>query len=230
MSIAIPFLLIEFLTLLIILTKIKEIIFSGGQFMRITKTAVIQAAADIADDKGLNNVSLKVVAEKLHIRTPSLYNHINNLDDLLLEVAHAGMRTMNQRMIQAAIGKSGDAAMHAVAIEYLNYMIEHCGVYETIQWATWHGTNETAAIFSDYTNLLKTLILSYNFETQKVPEILNLLMGFFHGYTTLQLRYAFSDAEKVRNELHENLDTVLAGIHQKYDHTISAALDSQPKE
>ena len=52
--------------------------------MRVTKTAVIQAASDIADEKGLNNVSLKVVAERLNIRTPSLYNHIENLDDLLL--------------------------------------------------------------------------------------------------------------------------------------------------
>lgn len=100
--------------------------------MRVTKTAVIQAASDIADEKGLNNVSLKVVAERLNIRTPSLYNHIENLDDLLREVAHNGMRTINQRMTQAAIGKSGDTAIKAIAIEYLNYMIsgkckiEHC--------------------------------------------------------------------------------------------------------
>ena len=71
--------------------------------MRVTKTAVIQAASDIADEKGLNNVSLKVVAERLNIRTPSLYNHIENLDDLLREVAHNGMRTMNQRMALSLI-------------------------------------------------------------------------------------------------------------------------------
>lgn len=185
--------------------------------MRVTKTAVIQAASDIADEKGLNNVSLKVVAERLNIRTPSLYNHIENLDDLLREVAHNGMRTMNQRMVQAAIGKSGDTAIKAVAIEYLNYMIEHCGIYETIQWATWHGTDETAKIFCEYTDLLKTLILSCNFGTENVTEILNLLTGFLHGYTTLQLRYAFSEPEKVRRELTIALDTVLVGTHQKYD-------------
>ena len=184
--------------------------------MRITKAAVIQTASDIADEKGLNNVSLNIVAEQLSIRTPSLYNHIESLDDLLREVAHNGMRTMNQRMAQAAIGKSGDPAIKAVAIEYLNYMIEHCGVYETIQWATWHGTDETAKIFCEYTDLLKTLILSCDFGTENVTEILNLLTGFLHGYTTLQLRYAFSDPGKVRNELAVALDTVLMGCHHKY--------------
>ena len=187
--------------------------------MRVTKAAVIQAASDIADEKGLNNVSLKVVAEKLNIRTPSLYNHIDNLDDLLREVAHTGMRAMNQRMTQAAIGKSGDVAIQAVSVEYLNYMNEHCGVYETIQWATWHGTHETAEIFGEYTNLLKTLILSCGFKLERVSEILNLLTGFLHGYTTLQLRYAFSEPDKVKRELSAALDVLLTGAHQKYDQT-----------
>lgn len=96
-------------------------------------------------------------------------------------------------------------------------MIEHCGIYETIQWATWHGTDETAKIFCEYTDLLKTLILSCHFGTENVSEILNLLTGFLHGYTTLQLRYAFSDPQKVRTELTIALDTVLAGIHYKCD-------------
>jgi AcrR family transcriptional regulator len=111
--------------------------------MRITKADVIHTAADIADKNGLSNVSLKVVAESLNIRTPSLYNHIDSLEALLREIAHNGMKTMNERMMQAAIGKIGDDAIQSVGQAYLNYMIEHPGIYETIQWATWHGTEET---------------------------------------------------------------------------------------
>lgn len=185
--------------------------------MRVTKAAVIEAASDIADKDGLNNVSLKAVAEKLNIRTPSLYNHIESLDDLLREVAHKGMRTMNDRMTQVAIGTFGDTAIKSVSIEYLNYMIEHPGIYETIQWATWHGTEETGEIFGNYISLLTTLIRSCNFKPDYTNEILNLLTGILHGYTTLQLRYAFVDPDKVRKELRDTIDTVLLGIHQKYD-------------
>lgn len=184
--------------------------------MKITKEAVIQAASDIADEKGLNNLSLKAVAEKLNIRTPSLYNHINCLDDLLRAVAHNGMRQMNERMKQTAIGKAGTAAIKAAAIEYLNYMIIHYGVYETIQWAAWHGTEETAAIFDDYLALLTTLIESCDFALEHTNEILDMLTGIIHGFTTLQLRYAFSNPDKVRNDLRNALDTLLSGIQLKY--------------
>ena len=153
----------------------------------------------------------------MDIRTPSLYNHIEGLDDLLREVAHNVMRTMNERMCRTAIGKSGDTAIRYVGIEYLNFMIEHPGVYETIQWATWHGNEETAKIYEDYTNLLTTLILSIHLKAPKVEDILNLLTGMLHGYATLQLRSAFIRPEETRNGLCDAMDTLLLGIHQKYD-------------
>ena len=185
--------------------------------MRVSKALVIETASKIADEQGLNSLSLKAVAEKLNVRTPSLYNHIESLDDLLREVAHKGMRSMNEQMAQAAIGKSGDTALKGVSVEYLNFIIEHPGVYETIQWATWHGTEETAQIFGKYIKILSTIISSYNFPSESTNEILNLFTGFLHGFTTLQVRYAFSDPQKVRDELCNAVGTIMLGVHQKYE-------------
>lgn len=184
--------------------------------MRVSKSLVIETASKIADKQGLNNLSLKAVAEELNVRTPSLYNHIESLDDLLREVAHKGMRSMNEQMTQAAIGKSGNTALKSISVEYLNFIIEHPGVYETIQWATWHGTNETAEIFENYIKILSTIILSYSFPSESTNEILNLFTGFLHGFTTLQVRYAFSEPQKVRDELCNSVDTIMLGVFQKY--------------
>ena len=189
--------------------------------MAVTKSTIIQTAADIADKEGLQNVSLKVIAEALEIRTPSLYNHIKNMDELLREVAHNGMRSMNARMVKAAIGHVGDRALKIVSTEYLNYMIEHPGVYEIIQWANWNGTEETAAIYNEYISLLNAFIIPYNLEIESSREVLNMITGFIHGYTTLQLRYAFSNPERVQHELYNAMDTLLLGIHQKYGNIFS---------
>jgi AcrR family transcriptional regulator len=188
-----------------------------GTLMRVTKEAVIQAASDIADADGLSKVSLKVVAEKLNIRTPSLYNHIASLDDLLREVAHNGMRTMNDQMAHAAIGNSGDKAIKSISIAYLNYIIAHPGIYETIQWACWHGNSETTAIFDNYKALIVKLILSCNLKTQRTDEILSLLMSILHGYSSLELGKALKNPEEAINGLINSIDTVLLGIHAKYN-------------
>ncbi|MGZ3638658.1 MAG: TetR family transcriptional regulator, partial [Ktedonobacterales bacterium] len=46
----------------------------------LDQEAVIQAAADLVDAEGLDALSLARLAEKLGVRTPSLYNHISSLD------------------------------------------------------------------------------------------------------------------------------------------------------
>lgn len=184
--------------------------------MRVTKEAVIQAASDIADADGLNRVSLKVVAEKLNIRTPSLYNHIAGLDDLLREVAHMGMRAMNEQMMHAAVGNSGDMAIKAISIAYFKYMIAHPGVYETIQWAHWHGNSETSAIFDNYKALVTKLVLTCSFNTKETDEILSLLMSMIHGYSSLELGKAIADPENAINGLSNSIDIVLLGLHVKY--------------
>ena len=95
-------------------------------------------------------------------------------------------------------------------------MIEHPGVYETIQWATWNGTHETAQIFENYLDLLRTLISSCQIQKSSTEEVLNILTATIHGYTTLQLRYAFENPEQVRRNLSKALDTVLLGIGELY--------------
>lgn len=176
--------------------------------MRVTKEAVIKAASDIADTEGFSKVSLKAVAERLSIRTPSLYNHVESLDDLCMEVAHSGMRTMNDQMTQAVLGFSGDKAIKALCSAYLKYVIAHPGVYETIQWVHWHGDNETEAIFSNYKALMTKLIKSCSFK-QNTEEILVLIMSILHGYSTLHLGKALNNPNEAKNELSNLIDIAL---------------------
>ncbi|MDO5575296.1 MAG: TetR/AcrR family transcriptional regulator [bacterium] len=184
--------------------------------MRVTKKAVIETASALIDQKGLNQISLKDVAEALGIRTPSLYNHINSLDEMLQEVAHAGMAEMNDLMTKSSIGKISDEAIKAVSAAYLKYMIEHPGIYETIQWASWHQTEETTALLNQFEALLMALIRSCGYDEAADASILRLLTGLLHGYTTIQLRYAFDEPERVTKELTDAVDTVLTGVRIKY--------------
>lgn len=184
--------------------------------MSINKEKVIQTTVQLVDKEGLNNLSLKLVADNLGIRTPSLYNHISNLDDLLREVAHKGMSEMNNLMTQAAIGKIGANAIKSLCCAYFEYMIEHPGVYETIQWATWHGNSETTELFNNYKAILTKLIYSCNLQKEKTNEILDLLIGIIHGYTTMNLGKAISKPAETTNELIIAIDTVLVGVYQKY--------------
>jgi len=189
--------------------------------MRITKELVLQTASEIADRDGFSGVSLKAVAAALQIRTPSLYNHIDSLEELLREVAHAGMCEMNHQMTQAVIGVSGDAAIRAIAIAYLRFMIAHPGVYETIQWASWHTNDQTKQILSEYHSLLEKLIRSCGLSASDFSPIVRLLTGFLHGYATQQLESALTNPQAAITDMSSALDIILLGVHQKYQQILN---------
>ena len=81
---------------------------------RLTKTAVVQAAAELINEEGADALSLNRLAEKLEIRTPSLYNHVDGLPGLQRELAVMNARQLADRLSAAAIGKSGAELFGAV--------------------------------------------------------------------------------------------------------------------
>lgn len=95
----------------------------------LSRASVVEAAADLADEVGLEGVTLARLASRLGVRTPSLYNHIDGLDDLRRELALAGTRELGERLGRAAVGKSGEAAVVALAGAYRAFVAERPGLY-----------------------------------------------------------------------------------------------------
>ncbi len=52
---------------------------------------VVRAGAEIADQRGYDQLTLGLVAERLGIRAPSLYKHIEGLGDLQHRIATLAM-------------------------------------------------------------------------------------------------------------------------------------------
>jgi len=98
---------------------------------RLDTAAVVQAAVDLIEAEGLEALTLGRLAKDLNVQTPSLYNHIAGLPGLMRELALLSTRQLGEVMGDAAIGKSGATAVHAVAEAYRAYVKDHYGLYMT---------------------------------------------------------------------------------------------------
>ena len=68
----------------------------------LDKVSVIAAAAELANENGLDGLSLKDLAKHLDIRSPSLYNHISGLDELKREIMLYGWEQLGDALLKAA--------------------------------------------------------------------------------------------------------------------------------
>jgi AcrR family transcriptional regulator len=114
-------------------TLVSLVVMGGGSRRvgraGLTRIAVVEAAATLADEEGLESVSLARLAERLGVRSPSLFKHVRGLQDLQRELAVLGFRTLSDTLRRAVGRKQGEAALPALARAYRKYARHRPGLY-----------------------------------------------------------------------------------------------------
>ena len=68
---------------------------------------------------------MRLLADKLDIKTASLYNHIKNMEELIIEVCSYALKMQNDAELKAISGLSGAPAIIALANSYRSFAKEH---------------------------------------------------------------------------------------------------------
>jgi AcrR family transcriptional regulator len=91
--------------------------------------AVVTAAGDLVDEAGVGALTLARLAATLGVRSQSLYAHVDGLDGLLRDLALDSVRRLGDQLRSSVIGRSGRAALQAVADAYWDFATAHPGRY-----------------------------------------------------------------------------------------------------
>src|SRR3712207_3705515 len=95
----------------------------------LNRGAVGEAAAALAEAGGLEDLSLGVLAKRLGVRKPSLYNHVAGIGNLRRELALVGLRELGRSLSRAAVGKAGGEGLCALAEAYRRFVKKRPGLY-----------------------------------------------------------------------------------------------------
>lgn len=181
--------------------------------MGLDKKAIIETAAKMADKKGIANVTLKVLAMELGIKSPSLYKHFNGgLDELNKELMLFGWRSLESEITRAAIGKAKDDAIIAICYAYRNFVTEHKGLFEAMQWYNMYQSEEHLQATKGTISVLFQVLEAYGLtEEQKVHSV-RMLRGFLQGFSAIESHGGYGDSTPLNDTFDFALKTILNGI------------------
>jgi len=180
---------------------------------RLNRSAVVQAAAGLADSLGdLNRLTLAEVAAQLGIRIPSLYNHVDGLDGLRREVALLGLRELTEAIQSAAVGRAGEDALVAIAHAYRNFARTYPGRYAATLEAPEPGDEELSAAAQKLWLLLLRVLESYHFSEADAVHIVRGFRSTLHGFVTLETLGGFKMAVALDESFDRLISLFLAGL------------------
>jgi AcrR family transcriptional regulator len=153
----------------------------------LDRAAVVDAAARIADAEGLEAVTLTRVAVALGVRAPSLYAHVDGLEDLRRRLGARGARQLADVLSRAAAGRAGTDALQAVAAAYRAYARAHPGSYAAAQRAHQLSKSEEAVDAAGAAvDVVLAVLRGYDVEADDAVHATRVIRAALHGFVLLE--------------------------------------------
>jgi AcrR family transcriptional regulator len=160
---------------------------------RLDTAAVVDAAARMADAEGLEALTLSRLAAELGVRSPSLYAHIDGLEDLRRRLGARGARELAAQLSRAAAGRAGGDALDTVAHAYLAYAREHPGCYAAAQRARDLQSDEDAvAAAGEVTGVVLAVLHGYDLDGDDAVHAARVIRVALHGFVSLEADGGFA--------------------------------------
>ncbi|WP_338887144.1 TetR/AcrR family transcriptional regulator [Rhodococcus sovatensis] len=176
----------------------------------LTVARLTEAAADMADDVGFENVTVLALARSFGVKDASLYSHIKNLRDLRQRVAVASLSELADCVSDAVAGRAGKDALVAFAGAYRDYAREHPGRYASTQFEL----DSDAVLASDarrHSQMSRAILRAYRLPEPDETDAVRLLGSTFHGFIALEASGGFSHSPPRESE--QSWQRVLDVLH-----------------
>jgi AcrR family transcriptional regulator len=183
----------------------------------LDKASVVEEAARLVDEEGIEQLSLGRLAERLGVRTPSLYNHVAGLPGLKHELALFCLRELLARLTRAAIGKSRREAIFAFADAYRDYARERPGRYAFTLQAPNPGDQEVQVIARQNVEIAQAVLAPYKLNEEDTIHAIRSLRSIVHGFLSLELAGGFGMPIDREASFHWLVHLFVTGLEQLAD-------------
>jgi len=163
-----------------------------GKKRRLTKSAILEAAANIADESSSGDVTLLELAAKLGVKMPSLYNHLQGQNGLRQELAVYAIEQLRAALTNGAVGRSSAEAIRVMCTVYLEFAGKHPGLYRAMLRLPDPNEKQLRAANHRVLQLLLAILAPYRLSKAEGIHAVRTLRAMLHGFVSLEMMGAFS--------------------------------------
>ena len=182
----------------------------------IDHQAVVATATRIADERGLDALTLATVAAELGIRSPSLYAHVEGLDGLTRLLALEGARRMATTLQEAVLGRTGEEALRAICFAYRRFAGDHPGIYDASQRNAPRPLDdpELAEMLATPVTIVVDILTSLDVPADRHIDLVRAKRAALHGYAMLERNAGFGLPDDVDASFATMVELLVKGTTQ----------------
>ena len=160
----------------------------------LTTQRLALAGAELADEAGFDAVTPSALARRCGVKVASLYSHVANGQDLRVRVALLALDELADRAADALAGRSGRAALIALANVYRDYAHAHPGRWAAAQLRL-DPPVAAASAGVRLAGMTRALLRGYDVPESEQTHAVRLLGSVFSGWVSLEAGGGFAHSE-----------------------------------
>ncbi len=174
----------------------------------LTAERVVVEAGAVADEVGLDRLTLAAVAHRFGVSVPSLYKHVKGLDGLNRDLAVHAVRELHEALSKVAVGRSGRDALHAIADAYRTYAHTHPGLVAASVRAPAADDAEHLEVSGAIIAMLAAALGDYRLGETDMIDAIRMLRAALHGFVTLETADGFGIPQSVDETFRRLIDAL----------------------
>jgi AcrR family transcriptional regulator len=152
----------------------------------LDRRAILEAATELANQHGLEHLSMATLAARLGVRAPTLYHHVAGMAGLRRALALQGIALLREQVGQAIMGVSGEAAVLALAHALRRFAYEHPGLYQAVQYAPVGEDMEWLEQAQQIVAVMVRSLDAYGLDEAQARQVVRMLRSMVHGCLELE--------------------------------------------
>jgi AcrR family transcriptional regulator len=185
----------------------------------LSEDRVVAEAERIADEVGLSRLTLAALAASLGVRQPSLYKHIDGMDALQRSIAVRAKTELAEVLGRAAVGRSRDDAIRALAAAYRRWAVEHPGRYSATVRAPEAGNTDDEAASATAVGVVLDVLSGYDLHGSDAIDATRAIRSSLHGFIALESSGGFGLPVDIDRSFDRLVDGLVVALHALADPT-----------
>lgn len=161
---------------------------SGRRPSRLSRDSIVNAALTFLDREGWDALTINALATQLGTKGPSLYNHVDSLEDLRRTVRMRVVGDIIEMLNTVGEGRTRDDAVMVMASAYRSYAHHHPGRYSAFTRMPLDGDDPE---FTDATRAAAAPVIavlaSYGLDGEDAFYVALEFWSAMHGFVLLEM-------------------------------------------
>lgn len=180
----------------------------------LSKEEILNKSIELANQKGINYLSVTTLSECLGIKKPSLYYHAQTVEEVIQWIMIYGWQKVSTEIVAKAEDADPEISIKKYARLFYKFAKENPGVFEAMLWYNKYSSDELKNATEGLYKFFFEQTGKMGISKKNANHFMRTFRAFLEGFILLEVHNSFGNPILIEESFEISLQVLIEGMKQ----------------